>query len=329
MIKYKEMERDLGSTIVENIFINDFMPMADGSFVKVYLLGLKLLQEKKNDISIKRLADILGMTESDIKRAYNYWNSLSIVEVVETDDDFEVSYVNLKELYINNIWNVTLPKNEMSDLLDNPRVAEFFSNIEFYMRKSISSSEKLNIYNWTSIYNMPLFMIEEAFYFASEIKNKYSLKYIEKIVMNWADKNIRTLESMNEYNLLHEKSYFRYNKVMEAIGLSKKNFNKYDFEMINSWYEDFDDEIIMEATSKIVNASAPSVSYVNGVIENWKKKGYKTLEEVRSSEKPKPLHGKRKFETINKTTNKYSKEELEEIARKKMLEAKKRIDGKN
>ncbi len=47
MIKYKKTEKDLGYTIIENIFINDFMPSADGAFVKVYLMGLKLLQRKQ------------------------------------------------------------------------------------------------------------------------------------------------------------------------------------------------------------------------------------------------------------------------------------------
>lgn len=327
MIKYKKTEKDLGYTIIENIFINDFMPSADGAFVKVYLMGLKLLQENKGDsIREKNLADILGMTESDIKRAYKYWSDLQIVEVENEGEENIYSYVNLKELYIDNIWNVVPVQNDVSDLLDNSRVAEFFANIEFYLRKSISSSEKMNIYNWTSIYNMPLFMIEEAFYFASEIRGVYAIKYVEKIVLNWADKNIRTLEDLDEYNRTHEEKYFRYNKIMKAIGLSKKEFNKYDFEMINSWYDDFSDEMIMEATSKVVNVKSPSVAYVNGVIDNWRKKGFKTVEEVRSEKKPPKVNIKKNFTSTNHQTSKYSKEELEKIARQKMMDAMKKIN---
>ena len=38
---------DLGETSIENIFINDFMPGANGEFVKVYLLGYKFAKENR------------------------------------------------------------------------------------------------------------------------------------------------------------------------------------------------------------------------------------------------------------------------------------------
>ncbi len=39
--EYLLNNEDMGASIVENIFINHYMPNADGEYVKVYLWGLK------------------------------------------------------------------------------------------------------------------------------------------------------------------------------------------------------------------------------------------------------------------------------------------------
>ncbi|MDU2112007.1 MAG: DNA replication protein DnaD, partial [Clostridiales bacterium] len=44
---YKEVnDIDLGDTAIPNIFIDIFMPMADGLYVKVYLLGYRQACDK-------------------------------------------------------------------------------------------------------------------------------------------------------------------------------------------------------------------------------------------------------------------------------------------
>ena len=35
----KENSMDLGDTVIANIFLREYMPQADGNFVKVYLLA--------------------------------------------------------------------------------------------------------------------------------------------------------------------------------------------------------------------------------------------------------------------------------------------------
>ena len=93
---------DLGETSIENIFINDFMPGANGEFVKVYLLGYKFAKEKREDISDENIADYLGILQSDVRRAWEYWKKMGIVEI----EDDKVKFINLKELYIKNVYNL-------------------------------------------------------------------------------------------------------------------------------------------------------------------------------------------------------------------------------
>ncbi len=61
---YKEVnDIDLGDTAIPNIFIDIFMPMADGLYVKVYLLGYRQACDKSanpnfDNISIAKNLDV-------------------------------------------------------------------------------------------------------------------------------------------------------------------------------------------------------------------------------------------------------------------------------
>ena len=59
-------------TTIYNSFIEDYMPAANGSYVKVYLYIAKCLQAKESNFSISYLADQLENTEKYILRALMY-----------------------------------------------------------------------------------------------------------------------------------------------------------------------------------------------------------------------------------------------------------------
>lgn len=68
-------------TMVSNIFIDTYMPSANGSYVKVYLYLLRCLSSQRYDLSISFLADCLDNTENDIIRALNYWEKYHLITI--------------------------------------------------------------------------------------------------------------------------------------------------------------------------------------------------------------------------------------------------------
>lgn len=68
-------------TMVSNIFIDTYMPSANGSYVKVYLYLLRCLSNQRYDLSISFLADCLDNTENDIIRALNYWEKYHLITI--------------------------------------------------------------------------------------------------------------------------------------------------------------------------------------------------------------------------------------------------------
>ena len=84
-----------GYTAVSDIFIDQYVPSANGDFVKVYLYLLHLLARRKDNLSISSLADTFNQTENDVMRALRYWDKLGLV-VLSYDDNKELCGITFK-----------------------------------------------------------------------------------------------------------------------------------------------------------------------------------------------------------------------------------------
>lgn len=321
--KLEQMNMDLGDTSIENIFINDYLPQADGNFVKVYIMGLKLAREPEGVMSLDfgKLADLLGLIESDVCRAFEYWERAGIVKKeINSDGSFDVVYVNLKQLYVNNVYSKSEQnKEKRSNILDDSEIARLLSTADYYMRGVITNSKKRDIASWRETYNMPVEIIEEAFWYSTEVKKKESIDYVEAVVRNWARDNIRTKEDIERSSREHDEGFYRLMKVKERIGLSNKAYKQVDFDMVNSWFEkyNFSMDLVMQACDRTVNTSNPNIGYVNRILMNWNEKGITEISEIAEKDKKKKVIKKTKFHNFEQASDKMSEDEMEKIAKKK------------
>ncbi len=77
---------ELEVTILSNRFIDNFMPRANGEFVKVYIYLLRAVSSSPSSFSLEHMADRLFCTERDIFRALKYWESEKILSLTYTTD---------------------------------------------------------------------------------------------------------------------------------------------------------------------------------------------------------------------------------------------------
>ncbi len=70
-------------TQIPNAFIDEYMPHANGSFVKVYLYLLRHMTSGGRQLTIDSMADMLSNTEADILRALRYWEKQGILQLTE------------------------------------------------------------------------------------------------------------------------------------------------------------------------------------------------------------------------------------------------------
>ena len=69
-----------GVTLIENVFIDQYMPRANGEFVKLYLYLLRCAGAGK-ELSLSSIADVFDHTEKDVRRALAYWEKLNLLKL--------------------------------------------------------------------------------------------------------------------------------------------------------------------------------------------------------------------------------------------------------
>ena len=83
-------------TVLTNDFIDNYMPRANGEFVKVYIYLLRLLSDGTTPFSLEQMADHFFCTEIDILRALKYWEKEKLL-ILNCQDSGEISCITLTE----------------------------------------------------------------------------------------------------------------------------------------------------------------------------------------------------------------------------------------
>jgi len=345
-------EIDLGDTPIENIFINDFMPMANGTYVKVYLLGYKYAHDKDSKITVDNntIAKHLDIPLADVLNAWDFWEKKGIIEKIYLDEenkfDYKVKFLNLKQLYIKNNYRIfnqeeissksyTATVEDLIDANQIPAINQMFNNIDYIMRRSLYPNEKQKILEWIHNFNMNPDIIEKAFFYGVEKKGKRNLNYIGGIIRNWYDQGITNIEAYQEYLKRNDEKYYRYERVMKYLGYVNRFPSESEKKVIDKWFQkyEFTMEMVLKGCENSKKTSNPSISYIDGILTSWYEKGIKSVDEIEEKDKPPERREKstgnnisikkpapNKFHNFQQRTKNYTADELEEIARRKREE---------
>lgn len=103
-------------TTVSDIFIDQYMPKANGEFVKVYLYLLRATGSGAGIATISEIADHFSNTEADIIRALSYWASEGILQL-QSGADGQIMGINLCSLSVSGMQ--AAQSNIQSAVADN------------------------------------------------------------------------------------------------------------------------------------------------------------------------------------------------------------------
>ena len=79
--------RNAEVTVLTNNFIDNYMPGANGEFVKVYIYLLRLLSDTSVPFSLEQMADHFFCTERDIIRALKYWEKEKLLTLTYRNNE--------------------------------------------------------------------------------------------------------------------------------------------------------------------------------------------------------------------------------------------------
>ena len=148
-------------TTIYNSFIEDYMPAANGSYVKVYLYIAKCLQAKESNFSISSLADQLENTEKDILRALMYWEKKGLMSLNRDKATGEILGLEMLipfaerdfDTYENTAKESFLSKYTIECIYNGVDTSVFFPRDRAKAREKFGLTEKFTILGVSSVWN--------------------------------------------------------------------------------------------------------------------------------------------------------------------------------
>ena len=344
MFFYKEEnDIDFGETTIPNIFIDIYMPMGDGLYTQVYLLAYRQVCSSITDPKFdnKAISRILEIPLSDVIDAWKFWEKQGIIKMHKNDTlddyDYSVEFLDLKRLYVENLQiNTTSIKSNSNRIVsagENPSITKMFNTINRIIGRFLTPNEKIKLLDIREKFNLSPDVIVFAYQHSFETNNGIpkNINYIEGILRNWYDLGLYTLEDIESNNIKNKKRYDMYKLIFKALGFNSRQPSEQEKKLINTWIDRYnmDIEVILKACENSIKVSNPSISYINGVIEKYRKNNVRTLDDIEKLEEefnqkkqqrkattssnisvPKV---KTRFHNINETFRNYTPDELEEL----------------
>ena len=303
-------------TVISNIFIDNYMPTANGAYVKVYLYLLRCLSNQLfENLSISTIADRLDDTEKDILRAITYWEKVQLITVsrdernqitnitfnspsqinelssetdavdpnhtystIPTSTDSDVSIQN-KSTQVTHFDKPTYTKAQINELTKDNTVKLITGAVESYMQRPLKPTDmQLILYLYEGVgFSADLIM----FLYEHCISNgKKSSNYIEAVALSWANEGIDTEEKARLYTNQYNKTYQAINK---AFGLNRA-LGDIEIQFITRWIMKFSMplELIIEACNRtLMKVNKPDFKYTDRILESWSTKNVKSLVDVK------------------------------------------------
>lgn len=283
-----QIKQNFDCFLVNNSFVDKYMCEANGSFIKVYLYLLR--HSSKYDLEISDIANALNLMESDVIRAFKYWQKRNLIKYVQhSDRDFEISFVNAEENIDDesNIDASLTPKSiakhssvptgvnyQKSDIItymrNNDGIRHMFLISEQLLSKTLTDTDRKILFSFYDYLGMPVEVIFTLLEYCISI-GKTNMRYVEKVAYSWADKGINTLAKASLYVKEENEVNNTFKRFKTMFKISGREFTPSEETFIRDWVYTYkySDEAIAEAYEKAVaNTGKVSFKYMDAVLKN-------------------------------------------------------------
>ena len=260
---------------VENRFITNYLPEADGFAVKVYLYGLYVCKSAVSDFSLTAMAEVLKTDEEKIVEAFAFWEDYDWVQII-SKNPFAVQYLPVKAA-------IGRPKKVRYE-----KYTDFNKELERKMQKvgkPINAGEFIKYMKFleeTAMQPQALLLIAE--YCINKQGNAVSPSYIfnkaKKLIAGGATTYEQVERELSSYNA----NEVHVVAILSALGLTSTNSyprtpDESEYSLYRKWTEtlEFDKAAIVAAARQMKRGTMRGL---DGVLEDLYEQGVKEAKAV-------------------------------------------------
>ena len=267
---------DSGSnSILSNIFIDYYMPEANGTFVKVYLYLLRLQQSNRQMCSLSEVADHLNCTDNDVSRAIKYWIGKGLLQYHQDEKGNPIGLILCQPQSPESLgqtprivdFHVVRPEEpktstgkktsrkqptvrELQKALEDPQFLELRAQAEAYFDRPLSDKDINALWFIYDDLKLPFGLCEYLLEYCAEDKGKHPERmeadYYRKIASSWAEQGITSREDAQKAT---NRRFFG-TQLLRALGIRDRYIpTDAEIRMIEDWRTrfGFSDEMLILA----------------------------------------------------------------------------------
>lgn len=273
--KYSTDSINSSSTLVDNIFIEQYLPYSPEICVKAYLLGLHRCQSSDFDNSIENFAKTLGITIQDVKSCFLYWQEQGLVTVINVDP-IEVRFLPVKE------------KSFDDKKFKKSKYASFIAQIqEIIQGRMITPTEYKEYFCLIESFNLePEALVMIAKYCTNQKGSDVGYAYILTVAKNWAYSGVRTCKDVEDKLKEYELVVSNVGEIIKLLG-SKKQVDFYDKQLYLTWTQKlgYSNDVIQYVASSFKRKG--TIDKLNAKLEKYYELKLLSEQEIEDYEKNK------------------------------------------
>ena len=265
-------------TTVSDIFIDQYMPKANGEFVKVYLYLLRATGSGAGIATISEIADHFSNTEADIVRALNYWASEGILQV-QTGADGQITVINLCSLAVSGMQ--AAQSNIQSAVADNAAQNNLQNSV---VNNAAQNNLQNGVVNNAAQNNLQNGVVNNAAQNISTADIRMQDPVVEKLKSQATDK---PAPSQKEYTLDEIKEFRKNPDISELFFIIetylKHTLSSTDTNMVLYWLDElhFSTDLVEYLVEYCITKGHSSLRYMNKVALGWADAGIKTVDQAK------------------------------------------------
>ncbi|MBE6551111.1 MAG: DnaD domain protein [Ruminococcaceae bacterium] len=273
-----------------------FLPAANPADVKFILyLYDHAAKDPSFEVFDEDTVRSLGMlseafTDEELHHAVMFWRAVGVL----AESDISVPSYNIP---VRNTEPVTAPSkntvfdkekkpsytsSQLADAAEIPAFSALLEYTEKRLNKMLNPSELAVLFSFYDYLALP----PEVIMLATEhclSEGKRSLRYIEKLLLDFVDKDIITYEAAEAYVNQRKRYKSLEGQVRSLCGMGDRSLTKTEKTIIGEWSSDssFNFDLLREAydiTIRTINK--PTISYINKILIRWANEGIDTVEKL-------------------------------------------------
>lgn len=250
--------------------------------VLIYLLSM----EDGTEVEEKALA-FLGISRQQLQTSTQFWIEKNILpkDILgpATRVKRETAPRDITTMPTYDLVNISI------EMENNAKLKALILEGESILSRTLTTADISTIFGIYDWLKMPPEVIVLLMNFCV-MQNKKSVKYMEKMAIEWDKQGIHTMEAAQAYIAdVRRKGEFTY-RLRGLLQLTDRELTPAEKNFARQWEDmGFSDDMLLLAYEKTVaNTGKVAFPYMNKILTTWKERGYTTREQVQGEARPVP-----------------------------------------